>query len=153
MAKVTVHLAGDEETVAALQGVVDELRSQLEPMAQAGAAPIRDEAERRAPRRTNRLADRIHVETLKKGKQEVEVGVGPDDKEAFYARFVEFGTDPHFIKKARAQALRLSSGEFAASADHPGTREQPFLRPAFDEKLEEAVGVIGEMVNEVLEGE
>ena len=45
--------------------------------------------------------------------------VGPV-ADAFYAKFVEFGTAP-----------RINGGQFAGTK-HPGTRPQPFMRPAWD---------------------
>ena len=55
--------------------------------------------------------------------------VGPVS-DAFYARFVEFGTGP-----------RINGGIFAGSK-HPGTRPQPFMRPAWDAMQGEALARI-----------
>jgi len=51
------------------------------------------------------------------GKLQITVFAGGGD--AFYARFVEFGTSPH-----------LNAGLFAGS-QHPGTAAQPFFYPAY----------------------
>ena len=59
--------------------------------------------------------------------------VGPDVP---YASYVEFGTAPHQIKPKTADGvLRFQvNGQtvYARVVNHPGTRAQPFVRPAFD---------------------
>jgi HK97 gp10 family phage protein len=52
------------------------------------------------------------------------VAIGPS-KDAFYGFFQEFGTAPH----------QQGAGE------HPGHPAQPFARPAFDEKVGEALRI------------
>ncbi|MBA4797022.1 MAG: HK97 gp10 family phage protein [Rhizobiales bacterium] len=48
------------------------------------------------------------------------------NREAFYARFVEFGTAPHNISQGGGNAS--FSG---ITVDHPGGRAQPFFFPAY----------------------
>lgn len=55
--------------------------------------------------------------------------------EAFYARFVEFGTAPH-----------LNKGRFAGS-DHPGTVATPFFYPAYRATRKRAKGRVTRAVN------
>lgn len=50
-----------------------------------------------------------------------------------YAAYVELGTLPHIIRPVNARALRWMNEtgiHFARIVHHPGTRPQPFLRPA-----------------------
>lgn len=57
---------------------------------------------------------------------------------AEYAPYVEYGTPPHIIKPKKAKALHWKSGSkdiFAKVVHHPGTRPQPFIRPALREDL------------------
>ncbi len=52
---------------------------------------------------------------------------------ADYAVPVEYGTDPHTIRADDAEALHFKvDGEeiFVREVDHPGTRAQPYMRPA-----------------------
>lgn len=50
-----------------------------------------------------------------------------------YAPFVEFGTAPHTIRANDAQALFWKGADHPVKAvNHPGTPEQPFMRPARD---------------------
>ena len=47
-----------------------------------------------------------------------------------YAPFVEFPTKPHIIKPKDAKALFWKGAKHPMKAvHHPGTKEQPFLRP------------------------
>lgn len=61
------------------------------------------------------------------------ITVGPDTP---YADYVEFGTKPHVIKpKKPGGVLRFQvNGQwvYAKVVNHPGTKAQPFVRPAFD---------------------
>lgn len=51
-----------------------------------------------------------------------------------YAWYVEFGTSPHVIRAKRASVLANSKGDvFGPVVHHPGTKAQPFLRPALDD--------------------
>lgn len=67
----------------------------------------------------------------------VEMFIGPV-VQAFYARFVEFGTAP-----------RINGGRFAGT-QHPGTAPQPFMRPAWDSEQQATLNRIGdEMWSEI----
>jgi HK97 gp10 family phage protein len=57
---------------------------------------------------------------------------GPD---AYYARFIEFGTAPH-----------INGGRFAGSG-HPGTSAQPFFYPAYRAARKRARGRVTRAVN------
>jgi len=60
-----------------------------------------------------------------------EVRAGSDTVD--YAAHVEYGTKPHPIEPVKAEYLRFKvNGEWvmAKHVDHPGTMEQPYMRPA-----------------------
>mgnify|MGYP001434200364 CR=1 FL=1 len=63
--------------------------------------------------------------------------IGPTAKHAAY---VEFDTKPHVIKPKNPDgvlAFRVGGKMvFAKSVNHPGTKAQPFVRPAFDRWVE-----------------
>jgi hypothetical protein len=64
-----------------------------------------------------------------------------------YAPYVEFGTPPHVIRPKNAKALhwkadgvgprggKIKTDVFAKVVHHPGTRPQPFIRPAIRDDL------------------
>ena len=86
-------------------------------------------ASRLAPKRTGRLA--ASIRSKREGEMSYSVG-----SELSYAKFVEYGTGPHIIRPVSAKALAFTVGAsrvFAKVVNHPGSREKPFLRPAFKE--------------------
>lgn len=55
---------------------------------------------------------------------------------ASHGIFIENGTKAHIIRAKKAKALRFEVGGqviFAKEVRHPGTKANPFLKPAFDE--------------------
>lgn len=80
----------------------------------------------RAPVDTGRLRDSIKVFPLSNGNLSVFM--------AEYWKHVEFGTDPHIIKPVNKKFLKFKGDGgkevFAKVVHHPGTRPQPFVRPA-----------------------
>ncbi len=89
------------------------------------------EMESRVPVKSGQLRRSlgIRVETNK-------VIIGPNIKMAPYAGYVEFGTKAHEIKpKSEGGVLAFKVGGrmvFARKVQHPGTRAQPYVRPAFE---------------------
>ncbi len=86
-------------------------------------------ASRLAPKRTGRLAASIRYR--REGEMSYSVG-----SELRYAPFVEYGTKPHLIRPVSAKVLAFTVGAakvFAKVVNHPGSKERPFLRPAFKE--------------------
>ena len=60
-------------------------------------------------------------------------------KDAFYARFVEFGTAPHSLERNASVARALSGSarnnrRQQSSKQHPGTPAQPFFFPSWKAK-------------------
>lgn len=64
------------------------------------------------------------------------VTIGPNETIAPYAGYVEFGTQPHIIRpKTPGGVLAFKIGNrqvFAKVVHHPGTKPQPYVRPAFE---------------------
>ena len=84
------------------------------------------------------------VSRSKNGRITASVKVG--DKIAYYAKWVEFGTWAHSIKKG----AKRKAGTVETGVPHPGARPRPFLRPAFDEKQAEAVAAVAAQVRKRL---
>jgi HK97 gp10 family phage protein len=104
----------------------------------AGARVIRDEAKRLAPVKTGALRSSVRVSTRQQinGQITATIRAGGKTKtgDAFYAHFVEYGTEPHAIKprpKGLFKVLKIG-GVFVRSVNHPGAKARPFMRPAFD---------------------
>ncbi len=70
--------------------------------------------------------------------------IGPT---ADYAPFVEFGTKPHKISAKNKKALTFfvnGKKVTVRSVNHPGTRAQPFVRPAFDQWVDSLGPLVAE---------
>lgn len=152
-------MAGDIEIKGAseLQRILKELPEKLERVVmrgalRAGAVEIQREAKALAPVDSGKLRDSIRISGgVKRGAyvySQVKVG-GVKKGDAFYAHMVEFGTKPHEIKPKSAPSLFLA-GILRASVKHPGARARPFMRPAFDNKAEDATKAFGKYIAERL---
>lgn len=125
---IKVRFEGAKELRRALRRLPEEIsRRALKKGALAAAEVIRAEAARRAPRRTGALGRGILKQVDRKARDEVRVGIGWS-KDVFYGQFVEFG---HSI---------VPPGKTARKGGAVGNvPAKPFLRPAMDEKADEAV--------------
>lgn len=88
------------------------------------ADDIADDARRFAPVDTGHLKSSIRVHTI-----------GPTSRRihahAEYAAWVELGTRPHIIRPNSKKALHWPGARHPVKiVHHPGTRAQPYLRPA-----------------------
>jgi len=68
------------------------------------------------------------------------------NKKAFYAHFVEFGTQAHTIKAKNGGAL-VFGGKEMSSLHHPGAKAKPFMRPAMDSYSQEAVQAAADYIS------
>jgi HK97 gp10 family phage protein len=89
-------------------------KARIAPALASAADEMVDLARRLAPKKTGRLR-----ESIRKEQNGLVTRVTAGGGEAFYARFVEFGTAP-----------RENKGMFAGT-EHPGTLPQPFFFPAY----------------------
>jgi len=58
---------------------------------------------------------------------------------AHYAHLVEFGTQGHSL--GEDSSLRRGMKMQFGGTQHPGTKPQPFIRPAYDENYQSAIGI------------
>lgn len=70
-----------------------------------------------------------------------------------YARLVEFGTEPHALGKGSDLLTKKKSKGKQHGLMHPGTRAQPFIRPALERKKAEAMNVFTQKLREGMERE
>lgn len=70
-------------------------------------------------------------------------------KNAWWWRFVEFGTAAHWIKPKNRSSLFLA-GLNREVVHHPGAKPHPFMRPAMDAKAVAAVEAVREAVRRKL---
>lgn len=123
------------EASADIQKLADALRqsAQTAPMTThevlvQSAQYIKQDMESRVPVRTGKLKQSISIQV---NTDSVVIGPHTD-----YAAYVEFGTKPHEIrpKNGKTLAWRGPNGMvYAKVVHHPGTRAQPYVRPAFND--------------------
>jgi len=112
-----------------------------------GAQLLRKEMRRTAPKSRTGLLHKNLVYTVKKEKGGVGAiaYIGPTYK-AYYAAFLEMGTRSGYSlvkgsRKGREKRLKIN-GAVVDNAIHPGIKPKPFIRPAFDNKVEETATAI-----------
>jgi HK97 gp10 family phage protein len=88
------------------------------------------EMEARVPVRSGNLRQSLGVQV-----HSDKVIIGPNEKQAPYAGYVEFGTRPHEIRpRKQGGVLVFNIGGrkvFTRKVSHPGTKPQPYVAPAF----------------------
>jgi HK97 gp10 family phage protein len=90
---------------------------------------VQNEARRRAPVDTGRLRSSI-VSRAEGSGRSVGYVIGTNVN---YAAAVEYGTSPHVITPKNKRALYWPGAAHpVAKVNHPGTKAQPFLRPAIE---------------------
>lgn len=143
----------------------------------AGAAVLLPAVKQNIPVDQGDLRDSARVTSRAKGA-EVSASVKVGNKKAWYARLVEYGTKPHYIKVSDAdrgpgrgigrrgtaarretlasirtvnrRVLQIGANFVGPSVHHPGIRPQPFMRPAIDEKLPEVLQAVTKKIRERL---
>lgn len=109
----------------ALGGISDDVKRAVERT----RIDVQNEARRRVPVDTGRLRSSIVSRSENSGRT-VGYVVGTNVN---YAAAVEYGTAPHVIKPKNKKALFWPGARHpVAQANHPGTRAQPFMRPAVE---------------------
>jgi HK97 gp10 family phage protein len=101
---------------------------------------VEGEAKLRAPVDTNRLRDSINYQVT--GDRAI-VGTNVD-----YAPHVEYGTSPHAINSP----VFIRNVGWRYIGEHPGTRAQPFLRPAIDENRRKLMDLFRDSIRRVFRG-
>lgn len=133
---ITAHLSITEESWRKLQAQLKRLESVarkdvMEKAVTAGAEVIRDEA--------NVLAPGPHIELSVPTVTNTNAiaHVGPDAEHWQY-RFMELGATPHEITGAPLVFWGDDGLVVTRSVSHPGMIAEPFLRPAAEEKSQQA---------------
>lgn len=98
-----------------LRRILKESTDDIKPIMKRAADDLRDDMHRRVPVDSGNLKENITSFVAKNGlRAEAGFRGKKAKRRAWYARFIEFGTKPHM------------------KSNHPGTRAQPFIAPAWD---------------------
>ena len=162
---MTTTLKGGKELMAFLDALPERLRKNaVRASLTAAAAVIRDQARANAPRETGKMA-----KAIKSGRPNVNqdgtvsVKVRMRGEHSFLGTFIEYGTSPHFISAGDSGksprlltrsaknggmntdggALKIGNNYVTGAVWHPGIPAKPFLRPALDQKANEAINAFG----------
>lgn len=165
------HIEGGKELDKMLQTLPTKLEKNIMRAALvAGARVIMKEAKAHAPvgRPSNvnaklyggyagALRDSVRVTSgfSKKGAAYASVKAGGRTKkgaDVFYAHIVEYGARSHTIKP-RGKRMEIGDKFVAGAVEHPGVRPRPFMRPALDNRLDEALQVVTERIRKRLQKE
>lgn len=139
-----VTIDGLADLQAALQALPVKIeKNVLRGALNAAGQVIRREAQQQVPVKSGDLRKSIRVATRSKGGI-VSATIRAGDKTAFYAHMVEFGTASHKITAKKGGLLAIG----VASVQHPGARQKPFMRPAFDGKAAASVGAMADYMRE-----
>lgn len=133
---VIVRLEGGEELLAALRAVDANVKSVLRAATLMGAEIIAGAANAMAP------APNIETEVVSATAGAVEVAIGPDD-EHWYYRFFEQGAAAHEIESSPLVFDGRDGLVVTARVSHTGMPARPFLRPAHDERSDDAKDEMG----------
>lgn len=147
----SVKISGLDQIQKRLQELPEKIRKKhIRKALKDGSELVRAEAAMRAPRRKPgrgwmgfverddgpHLRDNI-TSRVTVGQKDASARVGIDYKKVHHGHLVEFGTKPHRIGKLH----------------HPGSRKQPFMRPAWDAKGDESVDTIITQLAQAIEKE
>lgn len=155
--------------LAELQALLDSLPLKIEVNVvrgalRAGAKIIADEAKRLCPvsapspanakrygATAGALRDSIRV-SMRSHRGRIRATIKAGNKIAYYAHMVEYGTARHWIKPKNRKSLFIA-GLFKEVVNHPGAEKHPFMRPAIDGKVEEAVQAVADYMKNRIDKE
>ena len=103
----------------------------------AGAKVYLEEVKQNIPAASGQLRASARITSRAKG-DEVSASVKVGNFVAWYAHLVEFDTRPHVIRARGNGAMRFGSVT-TREVNHPGTTGRPFMRPAAQSKMQEAI--------------
>lgn len=162
MGSETVEVEGLADLSKQLLGFADAVqRKVMRGALAAGARVVRDDAKANVPvapateynaakynsvagslRKSIRVSSRVD---RKAGVVRATVVAGSFD--AYYARWVEFGTKPHVIHAKDGSVLDMQ-GVFTRLIHHPGSNARQFMRKAIDSQLQAATQAVVDTMRE-----
>lgn len=161
---VSMKMEGAREVIRNIEQFPKKLQRRiLNAALRDSAKPIIAAVRTLAPRKTGALRRSIKPTTVRAGRigpvMLINVGIKRTFKskkkgttrneDAYYARFVEFGTAAHAINPS-GKTLKINGRFVKRVKRHPGTSKQLFFTRAIDSKAQESVAEFGTKVRERL---
>jgi len=161
--RVRIGVIGVELFERKIQALAESLGdAELDDILYAGGEVVLADAQARIDSRSGNLRDSGYVVTQSKtsyqaGKRrnKTRKAIKRTALVAFaarYAHMVEFGTQAHIIPIKRSKALKTTENDYARSAEHPGAKAKPFLRPAWDATQDQVVRVVSDELRRRVRG-
>ncbi len=137
------------DTLRLLAAIPDAIRAELRIAIEAEAAAMVATMKRRVRKKSGALARatryvmgdvslassaNLSAGGVLFGDPDLTATIVSGDREAWYARFVEFGTDAHRIKPKNSQGSLYINGRWlppGEGVDHPGTTAHPYFYPTW----------------------
>lgn len=150
-------------------------RDALHEALRAAGKPVIAEARRLAPKQSGKLAQSIMPGPLKVTPEGYQYDIWAYDRikggHGFLAFFHEYGVKPHLIKASKVDmqignrqygirsvnnkidegSLKIGDNFVGPYVMHPGHAAQPFMRPALDNKQDEAVSEFARVLRKYIE--
>jgi len=140
MIKVSIPEKEIQKALNAIKTYKEETQREIKKQVLYSAYAIQKGAKEKCPVDHGILRNSINVEPTNNGFG-ADVGTN-----VHYAPHVEFGTAPHVIRVKNKKALSDGKKMFGKKVNHPGTKAQPFLYPAWDQErkvfLEKAEAIL-----------
>lgn len=152
----TVNVKGLNEINQALKKIGSDSQKQGGViLTRSGARVLKNSAVKECPVKTGNLVKSIRMKRVLKGKAlqgffQYIVGFtyGKGAKnDGWYARLVEFGTQPHSLRRG----ADVSRGKKQLPPFHPGSRPNPFMRRAFSYAWDKALKIGAEDYKKFME--
>ena len=140
--KYRTRIEGDKAVNKRLKSHAEKVTQKTKIAFRAGSFKIINEAAENVPVVTGNLKRSIHAE-VEEEKNEIVAYIGTD---VDYAAAVEYGTPPYKINSP----VFIRNVGWRYIKTHPGLPARPYLRPAFDQKKDEAVKEVTEVLDILL---
>lgn len=133
-----------------LRRILTETDSNIRGAMQDSANLLQKEIVRNAPVDSGNLRDSITAFVAKNGlRAEVGLRGKKAKRDAFYARFIEFGSKGHKVS-TRKGVLSDGNNTFGKSADIPAMPARPFIQPAWDAKKPDIMNRINKVITDAV---
>lgn len=172
------NIAGGRELDELLRTLPQKMQKNINRAAlRAGGQVMLAEVWSRIPSDTGDLAKTARLTSRIKGDQvsaSVKVGGKYKGVDAYYAKWVEYGTRPHLVEVSdkdrginrrtgkaislttinrqqnERRSLQIGGNLVGPSVMHPGARPRPFMRPAADAAFTESIDAVKRVIREKL---
>ena len=154
----TINIKGGKELMEALRTFPAKVEKKVMQDALVdGAKIVAKQAKLNVPIDSGDLKRSIKVtrgdKRKRKGVSAAQVVAG--GKKTFYAHMVEFGTAAHLITGKNGNQLSFTAKDGTQvridSVNHTGSKAQPYMRPALDNKEKEVIREIGSRIGRFLQ--